>query len=183
MKATQILMDEHRVIERAIAALERAVQRLEQGETIDSSFFIDSTDFIQGFADGCHHQKEEGVLFEALAAAGMPTDAGPIAVMLHEHEEGRRYTRAMREAAQRMHEDDDAVVALITSARSYAALLREHIHKEDNVLFPMAETVIPREQQVAVETEFAKLTETEASEGLRHKYHALVEQLERQAGS
>jgi hemerythrin-like domain-containing protein len=183
MKAIEILMEEHRVIERAIAALERAVQRLEQGDTVAPSFFVDSTDFIQGFADGCHHQKEEGVLFKALTAAGMPTDTGPIAVMLHEHEEGRRYARGMREAAQRMHQDADAVAQLIAGARSYAALLREHIHKEDNVLFPMAETIIPHTQQAGMETEFAKLRKAEVSEGLQSKYHALVEQLERQAAS
>jgi hemerythrin-like domain-containing protein len=81
MKATEILMDEHRVIERVLTALERAAERLEQGGKLDPGFFVDATDFIRGFADGCHHQKEEGVLFKAMTAAGMPTDQGPIAVI------------------------------------------------------------------------------------------------------
>jgi hypothetical protein len=77
MKATEVLMDEHRVIERVLGALEEAASRLERGVEVDASFFLEATDFIRGFADGCHHQKEEGVLFKAMTAAGMPQDQGP----------------------------------------------------------------------------------------------------------
>jgi hemerythrin-like domain-containing protein len=181
MKATAILMDEHRVIERVVAALERATQRLERGEPIEPRFFLDATDFIKGFADGCHHQKEEGVLFKAMTAAGMPTNQGPIAVMLHDHEQGRAYTRGMREAAESLQAGDEGAAArVIENARGYAALLREHIMKEDNVLFPMAENIIPAAQQESVESDFATLGQEEVSEGLQDKYLALAEKLEQE---
>ena len=181
MKATQVLMDEHRVIERVIAALEKAVERLEQGTPVDPGFFIDATEFIREFADGCHHQKEEGVLFKAMTAAGMPTTAGPLAVMLHEHEEGRAFTRGMHDAAKKLQAGDENASALIASnARGYASLLRGHILKEDNVLFPMAEDVIPPPQQAGVEDDFTKLGQAETSEGVREKYVALAAKLEAQ---
>ena len=65
MNATEILMDEHRVIERVLDALESAANLATQGGQIRPGFFIDASDFIKGFADGCHHMKEEGVLFKA----------------------------------------------------------------------------------------------------------------------
>jgi hemerythrin-like domain-containing protein len=49
MEATDILMSEHRVIERVLAALETAVQRLEQGQEVRPGFFLDAADFIKGF--------------------------------------------------------------------------------------------------------------------------------------
>ena len=52
MKATDILSSEHRVIERVIAALESASDRLEAGQPVRAGFFLDAADFIKGFADG-----------------------------------------------------------------------------------------------------------------------------------
>ncbi|MGE5602975.1 MAG: hemerythrin domain-containing protein, partial [Nitrososphaerales archaeon] len=65
MQATDILMEEHRVIERVLTSLERAAVRLDNGEAVRPGFFVDAADFVKGFADGCHHKKEEGVLFTA----------------------------------------------------------------------------------------------------------------------
>ena len=100
MKATEILSSEHRVIERVIDAVETGASRLEKGENFRAGFFVDATDFIRGFADGCHHHKEEGVLFKMLGERGMPVDGGPVGVMLLEHEQGRALTRGLRAAAQ-----------------------------------------------------------------------------------
>jgi hemerythrin-like domain-containing protein len=177
-------MDEHRVIERVIASLDTATTDLAQGEPVRPGFFLDAADFIKGFADGCHHKKEEGVLFTAMAAAGMPTQAGPIAVMLAEHEQGRAYTRGMRQAADRLQGGDDSARAdVIRNARGYTALLRQHIAKEDGVLFPMADQVIPLAAQGHVAEDFERIEHEETGEGVHEKYLALAEALEREAGT
>jgi hemerythrin-like domain-containing protein len=88
MKATDILMEEHQVILRVITTLEAGALALNRGEPVRAEFFIDAASFIKGFADGCHHQKEEGVLFKEMVANGMSLQGGPIAVMLFEHGAG-----------------------------------------------------------------------------------------------
>ena len=144
MKATDVLMDEHRVIERVITALEAGSDRLEKGEAMRPEFFMDAAAFIKGFADGCHHKKEEGVLFQTMIAYGAPTQGGPITVMLAEHEMARTYTRGLLAAAESLAQgDQSARREVVHFARSYAALLRQHILKEDRILFPMANQIIP----------------------------------------
>jgi hemerythrin-like domain-containing protein len=182
MQATQILMDEHRVIERVIASLEAASGGLAQGEPVRPGFFLDAADFIKGFADGCHHRKEEGVLFAAMETAGMPAKVGPIAVMLAEHEQGRAYTRGMRQAAERLQAGDAAArPEVVRNARGYAALLRQHIAKEDGVLFPMADQVIPLAAQEQVTEDFERVEHEETGEGIHEKYLALAEALGEEA--
>jgi hemerythrin-like domain-containing protein len=179
MKATEILMQEHRVIERVLTALETAANRAEAQEPIRPSFFTDAADFIRNFADGCHHQKEEGVLFKAMEAAGMPSDDGPIAVMLSEHEQGRAHTRAMADAAAKWDAgDDEARRTTVTAARAYAALLREHILKEDSVLFPMAAHTIPQGKHASVSEDVERVERTEAETGAHRKYRELAATLE-----
>ena len=178
MKAIDILMSEHRIIERVLDALETAARRLESGLPVPPEYFLDAADFIAGFADGCHHRKEEGVLFVELAASGMPADQGPIGMMLDEHEQGRAFTRAIREAARRLAEGDpDARRTLISNARGYVALLRDHITKEDEVLFPMADQLIPAGRHDQVLAGFARVEHLDAGPGAHQKYLDLADRL------
>ena len=178
MKATDILMEEHRVIERVLVSLETAAVRLQEGEAVRSGFFVDAADFIKGFADGCHHKKEEGVLFTALVDAGLPAQVGPIPMMLAEHDRGRAYTQGMRAAAQRLAEGDAAARGeVVGNALGYVGLLREHIGKEDNVLFPMAGEMIPQDQQAALLERFETIEHEETGEGVHEKYLALADAL------
>ena len=181
MKATDILMQEHEVIVRVLATLEAAADRLERGEAVRPGFFLDAADFIKGFADGCHHRKEEGVLFKAMAAHGMPERNGPIGVMLAEHEQGRALTRAMRAAAERLGQGDQTARAeLVRAARGYAGLLRQHIAKENGVLFPMANQVIPPGEHARVVDDFEHVEHEETGEGVHEKYLGLAQSLEKE---
>jgi hemerythrin-like domain-containing protein len=183
MKATQVLSDEHQVILRVIAALETNTKKLEGGQTIRPEFFLEASAFIKGFADGCHHMKEEGVLFKAMVASGMPQDSGPIAVMLAEHEQGRVFNRQMKAGAERLQYGDDpqARRAVIQNALGYCQLLSQHIQKEDNILFPMADRVIPAEEHEQVWQDFERIEHEETGEGVHEKYLALAEKLEQDA--
>src|SRR5262245_60786760 len=101
MKATDILMDEHRVIEQVLNCLEKLADRCEAGETLDNTSASEALPFFRNFADRCHHGKEEGHLFPLLEARGFSRQGGPTGVMLHEHEEGRGLLTAMARAVER----------------------------------------------------------------------------------
>ncbi|MFN7085871.1 MAG: hemerythrin domain-containing protein [Burkholderiales bacterium] len=182
MEATETLMDEHRAIERLLDSLELAADRLDAGESVRPGFFLEAAEFIRDFADGCHHRKEEGLLFPALEAAGMPRESGPIGVMLHEHDAGRAFTKAMREAAGRLQDGDAAAKSAITAnARGYAALLRQHIRKEDTILFRMAEQFIEGAARDQLTAAFERVGREETGAGVHGKYLALLEGLEQEA--
>ena len=181
MQATDVLIDEHRVIERVLNSLEMGADRLESGLPVRPEFFLSSTDFIKGFADGCHHQKEEGILFMRMKEQGMPLDGCPLGVMLAEHALARQYTKTLLSAAQAMLSGDSSGNnRAIQSSRSYIALLRRHITKEDNILFPIANDVIPTEQHAAVWEDFEHVEHIETGEGVHEKYLALAETLEKE---
>lgn len=181
MKATDVLVDEHRVIERALDALEAAAGRLEAGQAVRPEFFLSAVDFIRGYADGCHHQKEEGILFTRMEAQGIPLQGCPLGVMLAEHELARQYTRALQFGAESLQKGNPGGVnQIVHSARSYVGLLRSHINKEDTILFPMAERVIPAMQHEQVWADFEPVVAVEAGDGVHDKYLALAAALERE---
>jgi len=177
MQPTEILSSEHRVIERVLGALDAAADRLDAGETVRPGFFSDAVRFIRDFADGYHHAKEEGLLFEALAQLGMPTSGGPVGVMLYEHTRARELTAGLGQAAASLAAGEDTAHVVVDYARAYVELLTQHIFKEDRILFPMAAQAIPHPEQDRVLEGFARVEREQEAKGSKESYVALAQAL------
>src|SRR6185436_17048913 len=98
MRVTDVLRSEHEVIQQVLDCLERLAERASANARLDVQLVERALEFLVTFADRCHHGKEEGILFPALIERGLPSRAGPIAVMLQEHDVGRAATAKMRAA-------------------------------------------------------------------------------------
>lgn len=155
MTATTALRSEHNHILAMIACLRAACAASEKSASFDAETFRKGVDFIRNYADAWHHAKEEDMLFPALEEEGMPRDGGPIAVMLHEHTLGRTYVRQVADhldAAANGDEQARSVVLRFTLA--YANLLTQHIQKENNILFDMADQILTPEVQAHLERKY-----------------------------
>ena len=177
MRPTEILSSEHRVIERVLGALDVAAGRIDAGQAVRPGFFVDAVRFIRDFADGYHHGKEEGVLFEALAQLGMPTNAGPVGMMLHEHTRARELTAGLDQAATRLAAGEDVAHVVVDYARAYVELLTQHIFKEDRILFSMAAQMMPPGEDGRVLEAFARVEDDQAAKGSKESLIALAQAL------
>lgn len=179
-KATEALKHEHRVIERVLAVVQ-ALADPSRPIVIDP--WRKAIEFIRGFADQCHHLKEEKILFPALEKRGIPLEGGPIGMMLLEHEEGRGYVSAMAGALDRAEKDPETARKILTdNAASYLRLLREHILKEDEILFNMADGTLSPAEQKQLAREFEEHEEREIGSGVHEKYLRIVNELEKDLG-
>jgi hemerythrin-like domain-containing protein len=167
MKSVQRLKAEHDLIERGLTLLERAVARLETGQSLPDGFPQWAPRFLQQFADQCHHAKEEDVFFPVLKQRGIPEHGGPIGVMLHEHVLGRDCVSRMRDASQAQPFD---ARMFADAARQYIPLLRQHISKENNVLFRMAERVMSKADDADVTERFAQVEQERGLSALHESF-------------
>jgi hemerythrin-like domain-containing protein len=176
---TQVMVEEHQLILRMIALLEQNTAHLEAGRFYNWDFYLDAVDFIRNYADRFHHAKEEDVLFVALVKNGMPEKRSPIEAMHLEHEQGRAHVRALKTAAKKARAGELGQEAILAEhARGYADLLRGHIEKEDTILYPLAERVLPDAVREGMLQAYA------AAEirmrGVQEKYRRMVEAYEAQ---
>ena len=153
-KPTMILSDEHKNILKVIASVLKKCDEIEAGKEIDKEFFIKAVDFIKNYADKFHHSKEEDILFLELNKEGVLDHCNPIEQMLHEHGLGREFVKGLSESVKKGDKKE-----LIKNARGYCELLQEHIFKEDNILYPMADTSLSEETQKIIFEKFAKITD------------------------
>ncbi len=154
MQVTGELMKEHQMILKYLDLLERYVEfsKTSRCENIFLEKAQDFISFIQQFVDTYHHAKEEDVLFQYLQAPGVLSHCNPLPVMLSEHEQGRMYVQNMADAVVNIN-----IESLYENAYSYCQLLRQHIFKEDNVLYRMAENGLSEQEKIAVESEYKKI--------------------------
>jgi hemerythrin-like domain-containing protein len=170
---TAILRQEHEAVTRMLEAAEQAAGKLDRGEPVRPDLLGGIGEFFELFVDRCHHGKEEELFFPALAKKGMPVHGGPIGVMLHEHEEGRQLARQMKELASAYEKGDrEAGKGWASAARRYAQLLREHILKENQVLFPMAEGILSPAEEEALAAQFEQLEIEKMGRGTHERLHA-----------
>lgn len=145
-QAIHDLRREHDAILLALEILAEINQRLAADQLVELSDLQDFVAFLKEFADKLHHGKEEGLLFPALVEAGVAMEGGPVGELLWEHVHGRHSIAAMEAALQ---PDFDAT-AFAAAAQGYADLLSAHIEKENGVLFPLAERVLPKDRRQAL---------------------------------
>lgn len=177
MQPTQILMNEHRVIEQVLNCLETIAARCLSEGKLDRVAARKALDFFRNFADRCHHGKEEQHLFPSVEGRGVLREHGPIGVMLSEHDQGRQHIQAMAAAVEEVAAGPEALQRFVDHAQSYVRLLREHILKEDLCLFPMANRVLTENDQRALMSAFERVEHDEMGLGIHEDYLDLANEL------
>ena len=106
-----------------------------------------------------------------LKERGIPEEGGPIGVMLHEHDVGRDCVRRMREASEA---DEFDATSFASAAKEFIPLLRQHIFKENNILFQMAGNVMSEADDADMNDKFTQIEQERDLAGMHERYDAEI---------
>ena len=178
MVPTAVLEDEHHIIIQVLSCLDQMADGCLREGTLDRLAALEVIDFFQTFADRCHHAKEETYLFPTLEAKGFPRHGGPTGVMRAEHDHGRWLLGALAADIDGAAAGcTDALRRFVINARAYTQLLRRHIEKEDQYLFPMAEAALTDEEQQALLKAFDRVEHQDLHPDTHAAYLELADRL------
>ncbi|MBN2194349.1 MAG: hemerythrin domain-containing protein [Polyangiaceae bacterium] len=175
MRPTQELGKEQRDVHVALQLLERIGAALDAKQEHAPAHLGQLLDYLTGFVDRCHFGKES-VLFPELERRGVEREGGPIGVMLAEHHAGRGYVRDMLNGLDRLQRGDPgAVTGIRENAGAYRDLLRTQIRRENKILFPMADRLIPDDVAATLMLEFEAIERAGAAkhDGYQVMLHTL----------
>src|ERR1700745_2529103 len=122
MRATEFLIQEHKLILRELDVLDALCATVEQTGALDQGDADKVLDFLRWFADAHHQAKEETILFPALKAAAA-SQGRPVDHMMLEHSQERCLVEEM--------EKDLRLAKLnqfVTCANVLSSTLRNHIY-------------------------------------------------------
>lgn len=170
VSATSILSGEHRVILQVLDVVEKLAALALRDQRIPSEHANQALEVLTKFADHCHHGKEETVLFPVLEA--IQPGFGPVQVMRAEHVEGRAFIRAMTEAVAAGHAGLYA-----SAANGYVNLLRQHIHKEDDILFRLAGQMLTPAQDAEILDGYRRIEHDDMGDGTHERLLGIADTL------
>ncbi len=176
-KATEVLEEEHRVIQDMAASLAIVGDQIEQGKFVPNKTLRILGQFLEVFVEQCHHRKEETYLFSMLEKKGVPASGCPLAVLNHEHAKLRALVSQYTDAVEVYITTEGAARAsLIATIHSLLELLPGHIWKENYLLFPLAEKVLTPEEHESLLAQFEQV-ESELGPGIHHGFERLADNL------
>jgi len=185
MKPTEQLKAEHDAVKLGLRILSMVCTKLESKERITVEHLDQILEFIKIFTDKYHHGKEEDLLFNVMQSEGIPREAGPIGdtmlyVALMEHYVGRDYIKDLTEALAKYRAGDRTVSSnIIQTARDYLELLTQHIEKEDNILYPMADKYLSEEAWKKLTEEFGIADQEKFGVAKQKEFYQLLDDLRR----
>lgn len=179
MSATEILVDEHRLIMRMVNVLTTLHKRLQNGDDVDANILTDVVDFFRMFADKGHHAKEEDILFPTLERHGVSPQGCPIGGLKSEHKQARILMTTLSDAIGKYKAGDPTAKRTIsTTTKAAIDLYKDHIWREDYLLFPMSEKVLQKPDLEEVAKSYGEV-EKKFGADFRAKYELLVSGLEK----
>ena len=146
MKSTDLLIQDHKLILRALDVLDAMSASNETAAAADQTDINKILDFLRWFADAHHQAKEDTILFPALKAAAV-SQSRPVDHMMFEHAQERSFMEEMEKDLRL-----SKVSEFVNCANRLSSVLRNHIYKEDRILFETADAVLtPDEDNLLVE--------------------------------
>jgi hemerythrin-like domain-containing protein len=144
-RLVEILLQEHRNIEKLINVLEQELKVFDRRERPDYEIFQAIIDYFRGYPDSCHHPKED-IIFEILKQRN-PAVAGAVGDVEADHKiEAERLNRFARLVDDVLADQELPRETFHAAAQEFIEHQRQHMVKEERLLFPAAlETLTPED--------------------------------------
>lgn len=153
--ALRIIHGEHRSLASVVQALLAHVRPLRDHPVKpDCEAIATVLAYVETFADRFHHPKEDDHLFRILRGRTRHADAF-LMELQHEHAVAPRHLRELQGALERSRGGGASGIGEFAAGlERYARNLEDHLRKEDDIVFPIARTVLTEADWEAVEREF-----------------------------
>jgi hemerythrin-like domain-containing protein len=171
-KIIEILLDEHRNIEKLLLVLEQELQIFDRSEQPDYEILQAIIEYFQDYPETCHHPKED-MVFEKLKARD-PAEAKRIGDVEGEHEvEGERLQRFAKAVEDILAGREFPRQAFHKVAYDFIEHQRQHMIKEELQLFPAAVKSLRPEDWAEIDAHLDDRKDPLFNGVIEKKFHAL----------
>jgi len=175
------LVAEHEMIERSMAVLKSCLDNLEESSKKPVRM-LRALDFLLEFGDKIHNRKEEEFLFPLMQKRGIPSEGGPLGVMLMEHKAERELIAHMiGEAKSLVDAPAEKKEEYKQKGMDYLKIRAEHIWKENDILYKLGRQVMVEEDNAGLLREFNRINTETYGPNASDKFQQMLNEVEKSA--
>jgi hemerythrin-like domain-containing protein len=178
MLPTENLIQEHKTIIEILNIIKKIADNIKQKKVFYTMDIEKIVDFLTGFWDKCHNEKEEKALYPELISSRIQIEDNSIAGISNEHTKGRIYIKEMSYSIMNCKLGHAfSCEKLADCLINYSTLLRNHIQKEEEILFPLINQTLTDKKQKDILHSFEKIEEESIGHQVQEKYNDLLNYL------
>lgn len=182
MYPIQILIDEHKLVERVIKLVEKVRSKLKKNKEIPAPTFWKLVEFIQSYADVIHHSKEEDILFMQMREHEAELSDkvwDQIGVLIDEHIQGLDLANEMHKAIREYQRGSTSARRRILRAiNTYVDMMKSHFKSEEDDVFPAMIKVLSKSEKDKMAADFKRFDKLVGGTAAHRRYKKIVEELE-----
>ena len=182
MYPIDILLDEHKLVDRVFAIIEKVRDKLEDEKEVPATVFWKIVELIRGYADVIHHSKEEDILFEQMREhdTELPDEVQRnIAVLIEEHITALDLANEMHKGIRAYHRGTpQAREEILKSVNEYLKIMQPHFKMEEDEVFPAMVGVLSKEEKDKMKADFDRFDKILGGKEVHKRYQQLVKELE-----
>jgi hemerythrin-like domain-containing protein len=177
-KTLDIIRDEHRSISAILHGMEYLVDRIRARKAkINPRVFRAMIYYLDTFSERMHHPKEDKYLFKAMRERSAEADT-LIADLEDDHARGEDALRRLAQCLIRYEEGgEQEFPAFEREVENFVRNYRDHIRKEEEVVFPLAERLLSAADWQAIDRAFGENRDPLAGERETRDFEKLFDRI------
>jgi uncharacterized protein len=173
-KYIDMLIKDHALIEKGLLYLTKEAEKTDE---INIELVNSIMEFMWEYGFQCHNMKEETAYFPLLIERGMPQH-GPLSIILVEHKQQKAYIENINSMISQKESGDILSSEFKQTLNAFCILSKEHLWKENDILFPMGKNILKPEDIERLYIEFLDIEKDSVGEGGYLKYLSKINSLE-----
>jgi hemerythrin-like domain-containing protein len=179
MKPTEDLKYEHKAITLMLNVLSNISDSLKDKKVFYTRDVEKIVDFLSIYGDKCHRNKEESVFYPALLMTEYSNDKMPVSLIINEHSIGKGYLDEIICCVENCKIGSTFSCERIADCiANYVQLIQNHIKKEENDYFPMANKALSEEAQNEISKQFRLINDEFIGMDIHTRYDELLKSME-----
>ena len=178
MRATENLIKEHRKINELLNIMSKIANRIKSKDVFYPSDVDEIVDYLVILIDKSHHGKEDEVFYPELILSGVPKEKAPLSMIDYEHTLAKRYLNDITGCVVNCKIGNDFSGELLAdSMTKYVVVIQNHIQREEETIFPIADKVFSVEQQAEITKRFENIEAQAISYNFSDRFNQLLNKL------
>jgi len=175
MTPTENLINEHKKINELLDIMSKIALKIKSKDVFYPNDVEEVVKYLINIIENSHHGKEDDVFYPELISSGIPKETAPLSIINYEHLISVNYLKDISSCVVNCKIGNDFSGELLAdSLTNYVIAIKNHIQREEEIVFPIANEVFSIEKQNEILQRFEVIEQKYISNSFNDQFDKLL---------